>query len=53
MHLFKYYVEVKLEHTHTHNVPQDFLTSRGQVAVNKPKGCSIEEERDPNSPLVS
>lgn len=42
-----------LTHMYTHNLPQDFLTSRGQVAVNKPKRCSIEEEGDSNSPLVS
>lgn len=33
--------------------PKHFLTSRGQVAVNKPKRCSIEEEGDPNRSLVS
>lgn len=34
----------ELTYTYTHTVPQDFVTSGGQVAVNKPKGCSTEEE---------
>lgn len=37
----------------THNTPQNLLTSRGQVAVNKPKRCSIEEKGDTDSSLVS
>lgn len=36
-----------------HNTPQNLLTSRGQVAVNKPKRCPIEEEGDADSSLVS
>lgn len=43
----------ELTYTYTHTVPQDFVTSGGQVAVNKPKGCSTEEEWDPDSPLVT
>ena len=35
------------------NIPQDLLTSRGQVAVNKPKRCSVEEKGDTHSSLVS
>lgn len=36
-----------------HSTPQDLLTSRCQVAVNKPKGCPIEEKGDTDSSLVS
>lgn len=33
--------------------PEDFLTSRGQVTVDKAKRCPIEEKGNPNCSLVS
>lgn len=36
-----------------HNIPDNFLTSRGQVAVHESKRCSIEEEGHANCTLVS
>lgn len=43
----------RVSHIYTANVPQDFFTSRRQVAVNKPKRCAVEEEGDADSSLVS
>lgn len=56
VHLFNRAYELNgSTHTYTctHNLPKHFLTSRGQVAVNKPKRCPVEEEGDPNRSLVS
>lgn len=54
------HTHVLLMATHQHffsqicsvHTPQDFITSRRQVAVNKPKRCSIEVKGDTNGPLV-